>query len=104
MPIEIPPEEDLYLYQKYPMPQPSNFKPSRSVVEPTLTKLNYKTRMHDLLYIEEMAQFEQITEFNVKTNISLISNYLLDPSSTNSSSAKFARPGELFGKLTLQVP
>ena len=57
--------------------------------------------MHELLYIEEMAQFEQISQFNVKTKLSIISKYLLMPTSTNSSTAKYARPGELFGKLTL---
>ena len=101
-PVHIPPDEDKYLYQRYPMPQPNSFKPTKNVIEPSLTKQNYKSRMHELLYIEEMAQFEQVSQFNVKTTLSLISNYLLDPSSTNSSSAKFARPGELFGKMTLK--
>ena len=57
--------------------------------------------MHELLYIEEMAQFEQISQFNVKTKLEIISKYLLMPTSTNSSTAKYARPGELFGRLTL---
>ena len=100
-PLHIPPEEDQVLLNKYQMPQPSTFKPSRSVIEPLLTKANYKSRMHELLYIEEMAQFEQISQFNVKTKLSIISKYLLMPTSTNSSTAKYARPGELFGKLTL---
>ena len=101
-PIQLPPDEDKFLYQKYPMPQPATFRPSKSVIEPSLTKFNYKNRMHELLYIEEMAQFEQISQFNVKSNLILIDKYLLTPSSTNSSSAKYARPGELFGKMTLK--
>lgn len=100
-PLHVPPEEDQLLLGKYQMPQPATFKPSRSVIEPLLTKTNYKTRMHELLYIEEMAQFEQISQFNVKTKLSIIRHYLLTPTSTNSSTAKYARPGELFGKLTL---
>ena len=98
-PILAPPDEDKILYQKYPMPQPATFRPSKSVIDPSLTKFNYKNRMHELLYIEEMAQFEQISQFNVKSNLTLIDKYLLTPSSTNSSSAKYARPGELFGKI-----
>ena len=98
-PILAPPDEDKFLYQKYPMPQPATFRPSKSVIDPSLTKFNYKNRMHELLYIEEMAQFEQISQFNVKSNLTLIDKYLLTPSSTNSSSAKYARPGELFGKI-----
>ena len=87
-PLHVPPAEDQLLLGKYQMPQPGTFKPSRSVIEPLLTKANYKTRMHELLYIEEMAQFEQISQFNVKTKLSIIRHYLLTPTSTNSSTAK----------------
>ena len=57
--------------------------------------------MHELLYIEEMAQFDHVSQFNVKTTLQLASKYLLTPTSTNSSTAKYARPGELFGKMKL---
>lgn len=90
------------MYQSYPTPQPSTFKASKSVIEPHLTKKNFRSRMHELLYIEEMAQFEQIAQFNVKATLNLISKYLLTPSSTNTSTAKYARPGELFGKMGLK--
>merc|ERR1711994_122660 len=53
------------------------------------------------LYIEEMAQFDHVSQFNVKTTLQLASKYLLTPTSTNSSTAKYARPGELFGKMKL---
>ena len=66
-----------------------------------LTKQNYRGRMHELLYIEEMAQFDHVSQFNVKTTLQLASKYLLTPTSTNSSTAKYARPGELFGKMKL---
>lgn len=55
--------------------------------------------MHDLLAIEELAQFHHLAEFNAK--LSLLDKYLLTPTSSNSSTAKYARPDELFGKLTL---
>ena len=101
-PLLIVPPEDTFLYQSYPMPQPVSFKPSKAVIEHSLTKMNYKQRMHDLLYIEEMAQFEQISHFNVKVTLKIINKYLLSPTSTNSSTAKYARPGELFGSLSLR--
>ena len=66
-----------------------------------LTKQNYRGRMHELLFIEEMAQFEHVSQFNVVTNLQLASKYLLTPTSTNSSTAKYARPGEIFGKMKL---
>ena len=40
-PLHIPPEEDQILLNKYQMPQPSTFKPSRSVIEPMLTKVRH---------------------------------------------------------------
>ena len=100
--VQTSPEEDKFLYQKYPVPQPNTFRPSKNVIEPNLTKYNYNQRMHELLYIEEMAQFEQISQFNIKTSLTLIDKYMLTTSSSNSSSAKYARPGELFGKMTLK--
>ena len=54
-----------------------------------------------MLYIEEMAQFDHVSQFNVKSTLQLASKYLLTPTSTNSSTAKYARPGELFGKMKL---
>ena len=100
--IQTPNQEDQFLYRNYPMPQPTTFRPSKNVVEPNLTKFNYKDRMHDLLYIEEMAQFEQISQFNVKTDLTLIDKYMLTTSSSGASNAKYARLGELFGKMTLK--
>ena len=48
-----------------------------------------------------MEQFDHVSQFNVITNLQLASKYLLTPTSTNSSTAKYARPGELFGKMKL---
>lgn len=82
------------------MPQPTTFKPSKSVIDRFLTKSNYKNRMHELLFIEEMAQYEQISMFNVRTKLKISDRYLL-LNTTNSSTAKYARPGELFGQMIL---
>ena len=35
---------------------------SESLLEPEIRKDTYKQRMHDLLYIEEMAQFSSIAK------------------------------------------
>ena len=42
----------------------------------------------------------QVSQFNVVTKILLASRYLLMPTSTNSSTAKYARPGMAFEDLT----
>ncbi|TRY67479.1 hypothetical protein TCAL_05962 [Tigriopus californicus] len=100
-PLIKPEPEDEILLRSYPHPQPSKFLATSNVKEPSLTRNNYIGRMHELLYIEEMAQFEQLSEFNVVTNLDLTKSYLLMPTSTNSSTAKYARQGELFGKMAL---
>lgn len=60
IPLNKPTLEDEYLLRQYPVPHPKSFKAS-AVFQPQLTVQNYKQRMHDLLAIEEMAQFAQIT-------------------------------------------
>ncbi|QQP40187.1 Uncharacterized protein FKW44_014159 [Caligus rogercresseyi] len=42
----------------------NKFRLSQNVTEPRLTKANYRGRMHELLFIEEMAQYEQVGQFN----------------------------------------
>lgn len=100
-PLIKPEPEDEILLRSYPHPQPTKFMATNNVKEPSLTKTNYVGRMHELLYIEEMAQFEQLSEFNVMTNLDLTKSYLLMPTSANSSTAKYTRQGELFGKMAL---
>ena len=100
-PLAKPPAQDELILKKYPSPKPQKFQATQNVVDNQLTKHNYRGRMHELLYIEEMAQFDHVSQFNVKTTLQLASKYLLTPTSTNSSTAKYARPGELFGKMKL---
>ena len=100
-PLAKPPVQDELILKKYPSPKPQKFQATQNVVDTQLTKQNYRGRMHELLYIEEMAQFDHVSQFNVKTTLQLASKYLLTPTSTNSSTAKYARPGELFGKMKL---
>ena len=65
-PIAQPDSEDEALLKAYPLPQANKFSPV-AVKDAMLTRANYKKRMHELLYIEEMAQFEQLAAFNVVT-------------------------------------
>ena len=73
----------------------------QSLRDPVLTRQNYRGRMHDLLAIEELAQFHHLGEFNVVVTMKLVDKYYLTGASSNSSSAKYVRPGELFGKVIL---
>ena len=54
-------EEDKGLLTFYVPPHSTEELFKRSVLEKTLTKNNYKNRMHDLLYIEETARFKDIS-------------------------------------------
>ena len=56
-PPKVHDDED-ELSSKYPAPQPSKFKMSAAVAEPNLTRENYKERLHQLLFIEEMSQYQ----------------------------------------------
>jgi len=101
--ISIDNLEDEVILKKYPAPQPSKFKITDAVLQPRLTETNYKLRMHQLLYIEEMAQFNQLAAYNVTTRLRLTTRYLLTPTSTSSSTAKYARPGEIFARMKLEA-
>ncbi len=93
--------EDEPLLARFPHPQPNAFQPGQETFEAQATAANYRRRMHDLLYIEEMAQFDQLSEFNVGCTLLLTKSYVLASNVASSSTAKYARPGELFGKMTL---
>ena len=97
-----PDPDDRGLLERYPHPQPQTFRPSAETLTASqqLSRLNYQQRMHDLLYIEEMAQFDQIAEFNVVCSLNLTRTYLLN-STIGNSTAKYARPGECFGRMKL---
>lgn len=91
--------DDRSILAAYPPPTNENFIFTQSSMERFPTKNNYRTRMHDLLNIEELAQFDLVSRFNIKTTLQITSGYMLLPSTV--SAAKYSRPGELFGKLEL---
>ena len=61
--FEPPPPQKVHrndadLLSKYPPPQPSKFEISPVLAESNLTRENYRERMHQLLSIEEMSQYQ----------------------------------------------
>lgn len=59
----------------------------------------YKSRFHELLYIEEMAQYNLIARFNVSSKLQLVDSYILAPGTT--SIMKYAQKGELYACMKL---
>jgi hypothetical protein len=55
-PKHAPSEHEVALLQSYPVPQPQHFAITSAVTERQLNALNYKERMHQLLFIEELAR------------------------------------------------
>ena len=98
-PSANPDEEELLT--AYPAPQPSKFDMTEAVMETHLSPLNYSERLHQLLFIEEMSQRAALDGFNAQIKLQLASRYLMSASPSNSSTAKYARPGELFGRIEL---
>lgn len=92
-------EQDLKLISVYPPPTNENFNLTQTSMEKFPARSNYKSRFHDMLNIEELAQFDIMSRFNIKTSLQLTNSYLLMPS--NMSTAKYSRPGELFARLEL---
>lgn len=90
------------LLKTYPTPQANTFTLSHvTVMEKKLTKNNYNTRMHELLFVEEMARYEQIARYNLTTNLRIAHSYLLSPNGIASSTAKYSTSGELFALMNL---
>ncbi|XP_017768424.1 PREDICTED: probable helicase with zinc finger domain isoform X2 [Nicrophorus vespilloides] len=90
------------LASSYPCPQSDTFVFSQAtIMEKRLTQNNYRSRMHELLYVEEMARYEHIARYNVNTKLMIIHSYLLCPNSTASSTAKYSSCGELFALMHL---
>lgn len=94
--------DDLFndkLLDMYPPPTNKNVTLNQTSLEKHPTKNNYRNRMHDLLHYEEMAQFDLISHFNLKSYLHLSKSYLIMPYSV--SVANYALAGELYAKLDL---
>lgn len=95
-------EREKELMQRYPCPRASTFTLTQSTItEKKLTSNNYRSRIHELLYVEEIARYDQVARYNLTTKLRITSTYLLAPSGMATSTAKYAHSGELFALMTL---
>lgn len=95
-------EREKDLLERYPCPRASTFTLTQTTItEKKLTKNNYRSRIHELLYVEEIARYEQVARYNLTTNLRITSNYLLTPSGMATSTAKYSHSGELFAAMSL---
>ncbi|GAB0089527.1 C3H1-type domain-containing protein [Sergentomyia squamirostris] len=95
-------EYEKELLERYPCPRAATFTLTQStIVEKKLTKNNYRNRIHELLYVEEIARYEQVARYNLTTKLTVATNYLLTPSGMATSTAKYSHSGELFALMTL---
>ncbi|KPP78478.1 putative helicase with zinc finger domain [Scleropages formosus] len=100
--VEFGPSECLELERsllaRYQIPLSADQLFTQSVLDRTLTKENYQARLHDLLYIEEIAQYKEVSKFNIKVNLQLVSSFML---TGISGGAKYAQNGQLFARFKL---
>lgn len=92
-------EKEEQLVAKYVLPRPERLSLSETLMQ-SLSKENYRLWMHEMLYLEEMAELGCVQRFNVTASLQLVNRFLLMPGSL--SSAKYTREGELFARLKLE--
>uniref|UniRef100_A0A3Q3MFM7 Helicase with zinc finger n=1 Tax=Mastacembelus armatus TaxID=205130 RepID=A0A3Q3MFM7_9TELE len=97
-PNEIMAELERSLLSRYQIPLSADQLFTQSVLDKTLTKENYQARLHDLLYIEEIAQYKEVSKFNIKVNLQLVTSFMLTGISVG---AKYAQNGQLFARFKL---
>ncbi|KAF5286682.1 hypothetical protein FQA39_LY16165 [Lamprigera yunnana] len=92
---------DRELCKLYPCPQSDTLTLSHATVsEKKLSQNNYNVRMHELLYIEEMARNEETNKYNLTAKLHVVKSYLLLSSLANST-AKYSNFGELYAFMNL---
>ncbi|XP_064180340.1 probable helicase with zinc finger domain isoform X2 [Anguilla rostrata] len=100
--VEFGPNETMELERgllaRYQIPLSADQLFTQSVLDKTLTRENYQARLHDLLYIEEIAQYKEVSKFNIKVNLQLVTSFML---TGISGGAKYAQNGQLFGRFKL---
>uniref|UniRef100_A0A3P8RZT3 C3H1-type domain-containing protein n=1 Tax=Amphiprion percula TaxID=161767 RepID=A0A3P8RZT3_AMPPE len=97
-PNETMAELERSLLSRYQIPLSADQLFTQSVLDKTLTKDNYQARLHDLLYIEEIAQYKEVSKFNIKVNLQLVTSFMLTGISVG---AKYAQNGQLFARFRL---
>uniref|UniRef100_H3ARD5 Probable helicase with zinc finger domain n=1 Tax=Latimeria chalumnae TaxID=7897 RepID=H3ARD5_LATCH len=100
--VEFEPNEttelERSLLTRYQIPLSADQLFTQSVLDKSLTKANYQSRLHDLLYIEEIAQYKEVSKFNIKVYLQLVASFML---TGVAGGAKFAQNGQLFGRFKL---
>uniref|UniRef100_A0A4W3ISQ7 C3H1-type domain-containing protein n=1 Tax=Callorhinchus milii TaxID=7868 RepID=A0A4W3ISQ7_CALMI len=95
--VEFRPQElsdlDLNLLVTYQIPAAADQLFTRSVLDKVLNRHNYHSRFHDLLYIEENAQNKDISKFNIKANLHIMTSYAVPG---NLGAARHVQNGQLF--------
>ncbi|KAJ8413545.1 hypothetical protein AAFF_G00080520 [Aldrovandia affinis] len=89
---------DQSLLRSYQIPAAADQLFTRSVLDRSLTAHNYHSRLHDLLYIEENAQYMELSRFNLQTCLRLV----VAPTAPGlQGSARPLLPGQLFAQMGL---
>ncbi|XP_077184514.1 putative helicase with zinc finger domain isoform X2 [Paroedura picta] len=100
--VEFEPNETTELEKslliRYQIPLSADQLFTQSVLDKSLTKSNYQSRLHDLLYIEEIAQYKEVSKFNIKVQLQIVASFML---TGVSGGAKYAQNGQLFGRFKL---
>ncbi|XP_045442251.1 probable helicase with zinc finger domain isoform X5 [Pipistrellus kuhlii] len=100
--VEFEPNETTDLEKslliRYQIPLSADQLFTQSVLDKSLTKTNYQSRLHDLLYIEEIAQYKEVSKFNLKVQLQILASFML---TGVSGGAKYAQNGQLFGRFKL---
>ncbi|KAI4903994.1 hypothetical protein NFI96_024214, partial [Prochilodus magdalenae] len=100
--VEFVPSENMELERslltRYQIPLSADQLFTQSVLDKSLNRENYQSRLHDLLYIEEIAQYKEVSKFNIKVNLQLVSSFML---TGISGGAKYAQNGQLFARFKL---
>ena len=95
-------EREQELVGKYFVPTGHKFTITQSMLnDDCVTKNTYRSRMHELLYIEEMACYDQVAKYSVRASMQVVERYVLSSSMFATSTAKFSTAGELFALITL---
>lgn len=89
------------LSSMYPPPDPEGFQLTQAVMGDELNQENYRARMHELLYVEEMARADIIAQYNIRVSLELADS--LSTSSAHATEAMYAQSGELFALLHLDA-
>ena len=93
--------ENRNLLMQYPSPTDKNLVFTQSSMARRPIQMDYRHRFHELLYIEELEQFNLMARYNMKTTLQITKSYMTHP--LTCSTNNYAPPGELFAKLELSL-